>query len=459
MKNKNSKNILFIIKNNFYLLILFPLFSLDNCLLELPLKPINIKGVPKYGIKIMEPKEYSRIDIMNQTIFANNEGKTTLNANILFLANVKIGSNDQSFNLLLDTGSYILWIPIINSDDKYKITHHYNPTKSSTSVELEEPFKQEYGTGYCKGNYYNDNIKYINKANFKMKFGAAEVTDYNVEESDGIIGLAHYYLNEDLSFIHMLKKYNITDSLSFSFKFEKDLNIGMSGKLFIGKHPDFNSNKTRTCPLINDITSGKNIYWRCIMSSFGMENLNYKAESQRNVEVIFDTGTNIIMLPKEYFNDMKNTFNKFGCYNVITEDKAIQIVCSYENRLDFKLKINGAVFTIPKDLIFYDNYNNYYYSRLIFSDNMYIIGNPFFLIFHTFFDKENELLHFYPENHKFLTDEDSNIFVIIGAIIALIFIIICLSYLIYKCIKWNKEKREYNNIPSSNYNGYNQNFI
>ena len=108
MKDKNIKNYFLLIKNNFHLFLIFSFISLNNCLLEIPLKPKNIKGVPKYRIKIIEPKEYSGIDSMNQTILSNNEGKKKLNANILFLANVKIGSNEQSFNLILDTGSYIL---------------------------------------------------------------------------------------------------------------------------------------------------------------------------------------------------------------------------------------------------------------------------------------------------------------------------------------------------------------
>ena len=217
---KDIKNYILIIENNFHLLLIFYLISLCNCLLEIPLKPTNIKRVPKYRIKLIEPKEYSGIDNMNQTILANNEGKTKLNSNILFLANVKIGSNEQTFNLVLDTGSFLLWVPIINSDDKYSITHHYNPSTTNSESKTKETFKQQYGTGYFSGTLYYDNFKYINSKSFKVKFGAADVTDFEVEGGDGIIGLAHDYDDEELSFIHMLKKSKVTDSIIFSFKFE-----------------------------------------------------------------------------------------------------------------------------------------------------------------------------------------------------------------------------------------------
>lgn len=96
--------------------------------------------------------------------------------------------------------------------------------------------------------------------------------------------------------------------------------------------------------------------------------------------------------------DIKNELNILGYDTFGTE--YIQIRCSYDNRVDFKLKINGNIFIIPKDLLFYEN--NKYYSRIVFYEDMHIIGNPFFLIFHTLLDIENEKLHFYPENRKFV---------------------------------------------------------
>ena len=77
--------------------------------------------------------------------------------------------------------------------------------------------------------------------------------------------MAHDYdfdeYDESMSFIHMLKEYKITDSKSFSIKFGEDLDSGVSGKLFIGKHKDFLSNKTVVAPLVNSWK--KDIFWKC----------------------------------------------------------------------------------------------------------------------------------------------------------------------------------------------------
>ena len=478
----NYNNCLF--PNKYYFLfLLLSHISLNDCILEIPLKSIKIKRIQKYSnIIIKEPKGYFGIyNNINRTILIN-EGKTILNEDILFLANIKIGSNNQSLNLMFDTGSYIIWVPKLGSADKYKINNHYDPSKSTSSYNTKETFELKYGTGSCRGFYYTDEFKYINNENFKVKFGVANKTDLDVDNADGIIGLSNYYEDENLSFIHMLKKYNLTDSLSFSFKFENDLIIGMTGKLIVGKHKDFSNNETVTCPLLH--SSKSNNFWACEINSFGIENSNHKIESQRDYNFIFDTGTNIIILPLEYYNDIKNELNKFGCETFGTQ--YIQIKCSYNNRVNFKLKINGNYFTIPKDLIFYEN-NNIYYSKLVFIKDMFIIGNPFFLIFHTLFDRENEQLVFYPENHTFIIEnrleeekdsekekdkekdtekdikkdkDNSNTLKIIVIISVIIIFIIGLSYLIYRIIKKQKSKREFEEIlPSSNYFDYKSDFL
>ena len=176
--------------NNIFLILLLSFISLNDCLLEIPLKPINVKGIQKYSnIIIKEATEFSENYNMNILI---NEGKTILNTDILFLGNIKIGSNNQSFNLLIDTGSYITWIPKLDSTDTYKINNHYDPSKSISNYYIDESFDFNYGKGSCKRFYYIDEFKYINNDNFKVKFGVADESNFDVDNSDGIIGLSKY---------------------------------------------------------------------------------------------------------------------------------------------------------------------------------------------------------------------------------------------------------------------------
>ena len=92
-----------------------------------------------------------------------------------------------------------------------------------TSYYTKLPFSQTFYTGNCKGYVYSDNFNFINNINFGLKFGVADETTFGTNKADGIIGLSHYYEDEDYSLIHILKKNQIIDSISFSFKFKEDI--------------------------------------------------------------------------------------------------------------------------------------------------------------------------------------------------------------------------------------------
>ena len=426
---------------------------LTNCLIEIPFTPIAVKNIPKYkSIQVKEPLDFSKLNksnITNITMFYI-DGKTMINKNYLFLASITIGSNNQPFNLLLDTGSHVLWVADVDckeSDGTKKISRHYNPSSSTTKQETYQNFEITYGTGSCKGYYYYDNIKYINNKNIKIKFGVAKSVDFEVDNCDGIIGLAHDYTdNNDISLIHMLKKNGITDTINFSFKFVDN----KSGKLIIGKHNDFSSNTVTTCPL-KTLKGQANIFWVCEVSGFGFKNKEEEIKSLQSYNVIFDSGTNYILLPIKYYYDMKDKLEKMDCKSIY-KDKDIQLVCT--NPLDLIFIINNNILTLSKYYSFSQFNDLKYYSSVLFvKEERYIMGSPFFVSFHTLFDKENEKLHFYPEKNSFI-EKYTNITYIIGLIVVIILLLLLLGYLIYRYIVWRRAKNELNDLPSSNY-GYN----
>ena len=158
--------------------LLLKLISKIHCLIELPITKISSPKIPKYPnfIPNTEIPEYIKNKILlknpsnknkllntfNSYLSSLSPGNITIIQNLLFTINIKLGSSKQLFSLLVDTGSSITWVPIKNSHDFYPIEHHYDPSISSTSIKKsEDPFEIEYGSGYCKGNYYSDNIIYI----------------------------------------------------------------------------------------------------------------------------------------------------------------------------------------------------------------------------------------------------------------------------------------------------------
>ena len=386
---------------NRFVLCLLSYISFTNSIIEIPLKPIQVEGIPKYShFKLPVPEDIleENEDEFEPKLLIE-QGNSIINANNLFVATVKIGSLKQPFNFLLDTGSSVTWVPKKGSIDKWKKEHYYEPTTSTTSRKTNNPFQIKYGSGSCSGFYYYDIFNYINNKNFRLKFGVALKTDFNVNGADGIIGLSHFYDNEDLSFINMLNKGGVTKSKIFSLKFGFNIKTGKVGTLYIGKHNDFSNKNTVTCPLVK-FKDKKKIFWICNIKSFGIKNYKYT----KSYDIMFDTETNMILLPLEYYYYLKNQVGALNCQFITNDQKAYRLMCQTESLLpDFRFEINGHILIIPKNYGFNKASNGIFLSKVVFVEsNHYIIGTPFFFAFHTLFDKVNEQLHFYPEKPEFM---------------------------------------------------------
>ena len=355
--------------------------------------------IPFKSIKINDFRRVENNNNKGRNDFLKKEENITITSSLLFATEVKIGSNNQKFNLLLDTGSNNVWVAKKGSFDKVKISNHFDPTASNSSSNTNIPFQITYGTGYCIGYYFSDYFIYINNSRFKMLFGVAYQTDFSVDGIDGIIGLGHNYYNKAKSFINMLYQSEITNSLSFSLKFGDNIYPGESGKLIIGKHEDFFSKKCVTTPLIHSSE-----HWVTQINGFWMTNSKSSIKSKKSFDFRFDTGVNNIILPLEYYNDLKDEIGKLKCFFIKLSDQNIyHIACDdIQNLPDFSFEINGNILIVPKENSFYKS-KDYFISLIYFWDlKVYTIGTPFFLTFHTLFDKENELLHFYPENDEYI---------------------------------------------------------
>ena len=454
--NKNNIKILF---HLFFFLFLSKQIS---CLLEFPIKIINIKSNYKYS----SYRTTSKIFI--------EEGITKINSNHLFLANIKIGSQSQPFRLILDTGSSITWVADINSniEGSSKISNSFDPASSSTCVVLPEMFNIKYGTGECSGYYCIDTIKYLNNKQFKLKLGLVKSALFDFDEADGIIGLSRFSEGTGTSFINRLYSEKIIDNRMFSLKFaSNNLHIPM-GKMFIGRHGDFNKTNSFSCDLIENNNENK-YFWTCQLKSFGLKNGNKLLSSNNTINIIFDTGTNFIFLPFEFIQEMENDLSKVGCKILEYTDQTkegnnfdtmgyineYRLVCSAYDLPQIQFVIGNTTFMIPNHLAFYFE-GGFAYSYILFvltnnkAGSSYIFGSPFFMSFHTLFDNDNKRLEFYPLDPSYIVENTQNIFgkvIVITAIIAL-WLILC--FIIYYYIKIRKEepKNEYQSVNKNDIN-------
>ena len=135
-----------------------------------------------------------------------------IDSNLLTFEN-NIGSNSQKFEVILDTGSSILWIPGEEYEEETsKILRRYNHKSSLTSVKTNHKFKINYGTGYSLGSYFFDRIKMFNctdNNSIFMPFGVAEKMNFDIHGADGILGLGRGENLLNFSVLHNIKNAKI----------------------------------------------------------------------------------------------------------------------------------------------------------------------------------------------------------------------------------------------------------
>ena len=348
-----------------------------------------------------KPNSESEKDFRKLASIDYDYGLITLNNNYLFLTELEIGTPEQHFNLLLDTLTNVLWVAR-SSRDSSGINNNYRNRRSETSKDTGVALNLD----YIKGNLFTDQLKYLGQ-NFNMKFLAAESVDISLGGADGVIGLGRHYEDEELSFLHMLKKNNVTNSTLFSILFEEEIGRGATGQLIFGKHSNFTGKNSVTFPLPKS-SNKTNLNWNLTINGYSLKKEKNEINYNKSFNVLLDTAHDHIILPYEMLNDTLNILSEMDCEPNQVE-YGTNLKCLKNNTLpDLILKINGYDLKIPFNYTFSLNYVHHY-STIIFSDEgYYALGAPFFFAFHTLFDGEKEQIQVCPNDPSFLEKSKDN---------------------------------------------------
>ncbi|RYO88972.1 hypothetical protein DL762_003468 [Monosporascus cannonballus] len=209
----------------------------------------------------------------------------------------------------LDTGSFELWVnPECSSlgglsDRKFcEAVGHYNPSASSTSVQLAGTKTLVYGIGSARIQYVADDIRLSGTdAHLKeVQFGVAMKTK---DELTGILGLGHGHgvTLDYKNFVDQLEDQGITDTKAFSLalggKMEQE-GLVIFGGLDTGKF----SGTLKTLPIIPAQKSpdGAPRYW------VGMNHISLTPPSNRTkryenttMAAFLDSGATLTLFPPE----------------------------------------------------------------------------------------------------------------------------------------------------------------
>jgi hypothetical protein len=217
--------------------------------------------------------------------------------NTQYFVEIGLGSDNQRFTVVPDTGSSNLWVYSKNCHAIACRKHNqYNPTSSSSYVADGEDFDISYGSGSVKGYVSQDVASFTPDITATMKFGEiqkAKGVTFLVSQMDGIIGLAFDQISVDKLPTFMSATTDITDK-SFAF-YLKNLADGDSYMTMPGIDADANLAKVASHDVIEET------YW----------NLNFAKMSGPNGTVdttgykaAIDSGTSLIVGPSSLIDPL-----------------------------------------------------------------------------------------------------------------------------------------------------------
>ncbi|KAI2467318.1 acid protease [Annulohypoxylon bovei var. microspora] len=271
-------------------------YKSTNEVLHIPLRRVEHQGVPTTSLA----RRYFGTDVLGVYGAA-------------YFAEMTIGTGDnpQSVSVLLDTGSFEMWVnpncSASNVKDYCEAFGHYDPTLSPTAKNLNTNFGIQYGQGSASGIYYTDDV-YLSGAKIQdQQFG---VSNTSSEVWFGILGLGRGQgggVVEYSSIVDSLAAQGYTNSKLFSLDLggQPGPTAAITGEMVFG---GVDTNKYAG-NLAKVPTDPKDPHYVVTMSSISMQTpssgtgaISRRSEpikdSNLPLQVVVDSGTTLSLLPE-----------------------------------------------------------------------------------------------------------------------------------------------------------------
>ena len=216
--------------------------------------------------------------------------------NTQYFIDVTIGSNDQKFTVVPDTGSSNLWVYSSNCHSAACLTHSkYNSSESDSYVADGSDFNITYGSGSITGFTSQDTAKITEDITATMGFGEIQKvkgSTFLISQMDGIIGLGFDTISVNHLPTFMTATTDIEDK---SFAFYMKNNPETSYMTMPGFDEELGLEKVATHKVVEET------YW----------NVNFAKMSGPNGDIdttgymaAIDSGTSLIMGPNSLFEPL-----------------------------------------------------------------------------------------------------------------------------------------------------------
>jgi hypothetical protein len=316
--------------------------------------------------------------------------------NSQYYGEIALGSPDQKFQVIFDTGSSDLWVASSNCDSSCGRHAKYDASKSSTYIANGTTFDIEYGSGPVSGYQSVDNMNMGSLVVNQQEF--AEVTNaeglgaaYKMGKFDGILGMAFPILsvNSVPTAFENLYSQGLVEENLFAFylgnsKMDKgELTLG-------GINADHYTGDITWVPLLHAT------YWEISMENVQVGGTSYAPSNE--MKAIVDTGTSIMTGPSEQVRAIAESLNA----KEIIEGEFF-VKCDVTD--DIVFTINGNDYTLtPEDYLIPDG--DMCLLGLMAMDipeptgPLWILGDVFIRKYYSVFDVANERVGLALANHN-----------------------------------------------------------
>ncbi|XP_038564186.1 nothepsin [Micropterus salmoides] len=214
-----------------------------------------------------------------------------------YYGEITLGTPEQNFSVVFDTGSSDLWVPSSYCVSEACALHRRFRAFESTSFHHDgRMFGIHYGSGHLLGVMARDTVKIADLTALNQEFGESVYepgSAFVMARFDGVLGLGYPSLAEILGnpvFDNMLAQ-KIVEKPVFSFYLcRRSSNENRGGQLLLG-----GTDKALYKGPINWLPVTAKGYWQIKMDSVAVQGVS--SFCPRGCQVIVDTGTSLIAGP------------------------------------------------------------------------------------------------------------------------------------------------------------------
>ncbi|CAD8198067.1 unnamed protein product [Paramecium pentaurelia] len=294
-------------------------------------------------------------------------------------------ANNNTYNLIVDTGNEDMWIFGKNSNRR-------NYFECQNCIPIEN-HTLEYAQGKISGFKFNQIFSLMNQSLILQVIEASKVEHFYSIIADGAIGLSRKQLSKEDNFLKKLYESKVIDDIQFGLLLNEQ-NCQPTSILILGT-----PNKNYYINELQYVKSIESEQWTVKGKSieiFGKNN-KYELESYSQI-IVFDSGISKIQISKYKLNKLIAILNEnyqLNCYKE-TQNQINEIVCSYNEEsfpeLNINIDTNISLTLLPQDYIAYCHYN-YFLQHICYlnfqqidNKDVLVLGSVFLQKYYTHYD-------------------------------------------------------------------------